>query len=222
MDYYENKEKYSIHFRRYYLKNMEKIKLKRREYYAKNKEKVLKCNRKYNNKNRGKQRIKRSEFYRKNKERINRERRKHYNENREKILLSHKMWAKMNRGYLNEYQRNYYHKNIDKMRVHKRNYERKYIKLNPEKIHKKRHRANFKRRASENKIIHTFSYDEWVSKKNATNGICPSCNTFVGTEKLTLDHIFPVSKADEGRVYTIDDIQPLCKSCNLSKNAKIL
>ena len=220
-DYYENKEKYSIRFRRYYLKNKEKIKSERKKYYAKNKEKILKCNKKYNDKNREKRKIKRSEFYRKNKERINREKRKYYNENREKCLLSNKKWAKRNRNYMNEYRRNYYHKNIDKMRVHKKNYEIKYTKLHPEKIRKKRHRANLKRRASENKIIHAFAYDEWVAKKNVTNGICPKCNTFIGTEKLTLDHIFPVSKAEEGRIYTIDDVQPLCKSCNLIKNNKI-
>jgi hypothetical protein len=74
------------------------------------------------------------------------------------------------------------------------------------------------RRALLKNIVEIFTENEWVAKKNATNGICPSCNTFVGIEKLTLDHIFPVSKAEEGRIYTIDDVQPLCKPCNARKN----
>ena len=79
-----------------------------------------------------------------------------------------------------------------------------------------------RRRQLKNKnIIHAFTIEEWVEKKGETNGICPFCKTFVGIEKLTLDHIFPVSKAEEGRIYTIDDVQPLCNSCNIRKFNKI-
>jgi 5-methylcytosine-specific restriction endonuclease McrA len=51
----------------------------------------------------------------------------------------------------------------------------------------------------------------------------------VGINKLTIDHIFPVSKASQDykitgrkRIYTINDVQPLCASCNKSKRDKIL
>lgn len=67
-------------------------------------------------------------------------------------------------------------------------------------------------------ISHSFSYDEWNDKLISTQGICPMCGRFVGIENLTMDHIIPVSKVKEGFIYTINDVQPLCKPCNSSKN----
>jgi 5-methylcytosine-specific restriction endonuclease McrA len=97
----------------------------------------------------------------------------------------------------------------------------RWIRNNPERYKFLCKKKNLKRCAKINKIIHSFTYDEWIVKRNATNGICPSCNIFVGTDKLTLDHIFPVSKAEKRRIYTINDVQPLCKICNCVKNSKI-
>lgn len=89
-------------------------------------------------------------------------------------------------------------------------------------------RGSLKRRAAFNSIIHQFSVNEWVKVLNSTNGICKDCNTYVGTKKLTLDHIYPISKALQDyiqtnikRIYTIKDIQALCLRCNISKNDKI-
>ena len=48
------------------------------------------------------------------------------------------------------------------------------------------------------------------------------CKKDLGIENLTLDHIFPISKAHEGRIYTIDDVQPLCIRCNTKKNDKVM
>ena len=89
-------------------------------------------------------------------------------------------------------------------------------------------RASMKRRAAFNSIIHQFSENEWVEALNSTNGVCKGCDTYVGTKKLTLDHVYPVSKAlrdyiktNIKRIYTIKDVQALCLSCNISKNDKI-
>ncbi len=89
-------------------------------------------------------------------------------------------------------------------------------------------RASLKRMAAFNSIIHQFSENEWVKTLNNANGICKDCNTYVGTRKLTLDHIYPISKALKDyiktnikRVYTIKDVQALCLSCNISKNDTI-
>ena len=49
-----------------------------------------------------------------------------------------------------------------------------------------------------------------------------------GIMKLTLDHIYPVSKAYKDylntgtkRIYSINEIQPLCLTCNIVKNDRI-
>lgn len=84
------------------------------------------------------------------------------------------------------------------------------------------HNESLMRRARLNNVSHNFTYDEWLDRVEMTNGICPICNKFVGKENMTLDHIIPISKVESGYIYTIDDVQPLCKSCNCSKGAKIL
>jgi len=78
-----------------------------------------------------------------------------------------------------------------------------------------------KRRAKINDIEEVYTNEEWLSLLHGTMGICPKCKKYVGVENLSLDHIYPISKAEIGRIYTIEDIQPLCKSCNSSKSNKI-
>jgi 5-methylcytosine-specific restriction endonuclease McrA len=77
------------------------------------------------------------------------------------------------------------------------------------------------RRITEKLLVQQFTNEEWKEKLNRTNGICPKCNVYVGIDKLELDHIFPISKAEKGRIYTIDDIQPLCRKCNARKCNKL-
>ncbi len=79
-----------------------------------------------------------------------------------------------------------------------------------------------------NSVIHKFSQEEWKIKVEKTKGVCLKCNLYVGIDKLTLDHIYPISKAYNDylktkikRIYEIKDVQPLCKSCNCSKNNRI-
>lgn len=76
-------------------------------------------------------------------------------------------------------------------------------------------------RVSKSEIIEQFSFDEWQEKIEATGGFCPCCNRFIGIDNLECDHIFPISKALPGRIYTIDDVQPLCRSCNAKKAASV-
>jgi 5-methylcytosine-specific restriction endonuclease McrA len=47
------------------------------------------------------------------------------------------------------------------------------------------------------------------------------CNENVGIEKLTLDHIIPLTKAPKNYVYDINNVQPLCARCNSKKSDKI-
>jgi 5-methylcytosine-specific restriction endonuclease McrA len=105
-------------------------------------------------------------------------------------------------------------------------YHKKYCKKYLKTEHGKSiYKSNIRKRMSRlNKITETFTLYEWGKMLKLSNGICPGyeCNPhFVGIENLTLDHIYPVSKAEEGRVYTINDIQPLCRKCNSKKGDKI-
>ncbi|MCH7518615.1 MAG: HNH endonuclease, partial [Candidatus Dadabacteria bacterium] len=45
---------------------------------------------------------------------------------------------------------------------------------------------------------------------------------YFGIDKLTLDHTIPINKVNNGFIYDIEDVEPMCKSCNSSKSDKIL
>ncbi len=63
----------------------------------------------------------------------------------------------------------------------------------------------------------SFKLHEWINKLKSTKGICPKCGENVGLNKLTKDHTPPITKAPKGFIYTINNVNPLCLSCNSSK-----
>jgi len=64
---------------------------------------------------------------------------------------------------------------------------------------------------------HTFQ--EWESLKRQYNYVCPACGKKEPEIKLTEDHIIPLIK--DG-LDNIENIQPLCRSCNSIKHTKII
>ena len=63
------------------------------------------------------------------------------------------------------------------------------------------------------------SLGEWETLKAQYNWTCNICKKIEPEIKLTRDHIIPVIK---GGSNNIENIQPLCQSCNSIKNDKIL
>ena len=91
-------------------------------------------------------------------------------------------------------------------------------------------KRHLKRRARKMNIIETFTIKQFMLKVKSCNGICPYCKNLFddNTHKITLDHFYPVKKANENyiktgikRIYTINDIGPMCLSCNSSKGDKL-
>jgi len=93
-------------------------------------------------------------------------------------------------------------------------------------------RSHLNRQAREKNIIIAFTNQEFIAKVNKCNGLCPKCgktfNNSVRDSWLTLDHIYSVFNANIDykktgikRIYTINDVQPLCMSCNCRKNKYI-
>ena len=64
---------------------------------------------------------------------------------------------------------------------------------------------------------HTFG--EWEVLKAQYNWTCPCCKASEPKVKLTEDHIIPISK---GGCDNIENIQPLCMSCNLRKSTRTI
>lgn len=99
------------------------------------------------------------------------------------------------------------YKGIRKEGESKQVYHRRYVKRNPERIaHLKARRYATEKGAEGN---HTLG--EWKSLKKKFDYKCAICKE---EKPLTKDHIRPLSKG--GSDY-IENIQPLCRSCNSRK-----
>lgn len=81
----------------------------------------------------------------------------------------------------------------------------------------KNKRNRMKRFLRESGSFHTFG--EWELLKAQYNWTCPACRRHEPDIKLTEDHIIPLSK---GGGDNIENIQPLCGSCNCKKHDKIV
>lgn len=96
---------------------------------------------------------------------------------------------------------------LEKMRQKSKESYKRWIEKNPLANRQRNHR----RRVS---IKGDFSAQEWIALCEKHNNRCLCC----GEKKpLEIDHILPVSK---GGANTIDNLQPLCVSCNRSKGTK--
>ncbi len=86
-------------------------------------------------------------------------------------------------------------------------YHKRYVKANPERI------AHLKARryAREKGAVGSHTLEEWNNLKKKFHNKCAFC---FEEKKLTKDHIMPLS---EGGSDYIENIQPLCKSCNSRK-----
>ena len=144
--------------------------------------------------------------------------------NREKVSEAKRRWAQANREKENERKRRWKQANPEKVkeenrRWHQANPEkahesvRRWVQANPEAHAAHKHR----RRTRKTGAGGSFTAAEFKALIRHYGGKCLCCGRT--DVKLAADHVVPVAK---GGSSNIDNIQPLCKSCNSSKGTQTI
>ncbi len=130
----------------------------------------------------------------------------YYMKNKLKIDENNIEWNTKNSTHMKKWKSDYYFKNKDKITDQfKDNYKLKkdeYVRREQE------------RRARLNGCKKHHTTNEWNELKQKYDYTCPSCLKKEPLKKLTKDHIIPLIKGGEN---DINNIQPLCRSCNSRK-----
>ena len=147
--------------------------------------------------------------------------------NKEKLAKHHAEYYQKNKEKFAKYATKYYLKNKQRLEKYSRDYYQKH-KAEEKERHKKWlatprgrtiSRNNTRKRKHRLKSLGKLDVDAWLAKCEKLDHICQICNIKLTQKTLTMDHIFPVSK---GGTNNIDNLQPLCRSCNSKKHDKII
>lgn len=136
-----------------------------------------------------------------------------HREHRKKKYIENPEWAK-------NYRKEYIKKNPEKVRQTNRSYRR----ANPDRVRASNHIYRAKNRKAysdslkkrKSMEVGSWSYKQWgvLVWHYSPTGKCLWCGRI---RKLTVDHVIPISKNGPN---TIDNLQPLCGSCNCTKKEK--
>jgi len=146
--------------------------------------------------------------------------RKWYQENREHDLAKSREWREKNAEYKKQYDSEYAKRNYAKVHEKKSNWasnnRRRINKLRREKYAQNpidRRLSNVRREARKRMLPDTFTKSDYDFMLAYWNGKCAVCGS---GKKLQMDHWTPLF--DESCHGTVpDNIVPLCRSCNASK-----
>lgn len=194
-DYHKNKEKYLEESKDYRVRHIEDVRRRRKDYYHRTKEESKR---------------KSLEWYYGNKEKAKVRGSKYYEQNTDKIKERATQWAKENPDKVKVKNKRWEQKNPEKVAER----HKKWNLRNPEKRKIIGKNAIYKRRGA---ISGKITSEEWLDLCQRYENKCLSCKK--EGIKLTVDHVVPISK---GGSNTIDNVQPLCRSCNSKKGTKII
>jgi 5-methylcytosine-specific restriction endonuclease McrA len=165
-----------------------------RRWKKANREKVLEGQKKYRERN---------------KEILKEKNKKYVEENKEKRLETTKKYRDANREKMQEYNRQYREEHKEELR------EYYLTSIQREEVREYRRVAVRNRRARRNYVEGKITTAEWEELKDKYGNKCLRCGRT--DAKLELDHVVPLAL---GGKHSIENAQPLCRSCNASKHVK--
>jgi hypothetical protein len=219
----------------YYLENKEIIDNKNKEYYYNNTSSFLERSKQYREENKEKNQKYFKEYYINNKEELSNYKKEFFEKNKEEILQKSKIYKEENKEYYLEYLKNWREENKE--------YSKEYWKQNRDKKRKYDREARQKyphifawRATLKSVIIRLGSNKEkstidllGYSAEEFKNHIQSSFKEGMSWDnwgEWHIDHIIPVSKFDKNTpvniVNSLDNLQPLWASENLSKNNRLI
>lgn len=149
---------------------------------------------------------------------------RHYRENKERYAELSRQWRTTNRERKRETDREWEKSNRERVRANRRKwranwseerreqeaqYRREWRKQNPEKARAIFHKRLARTRAAEG----NFTAEQWKAVLDFYEHTCLCCGE---QGKVTVDHVVPLAR---GGSNGIENLQPLCQSCNSRKNA---
>lgn len=179
---------------RYYDSNKNEINERRREKYYDNPEDY---------------KAKRQEYVKNNPDKVKKWTKKYYHKHKEQIKERNRRYNDNNKEYILQRDREYYERNKT-LRVKA---SREYRKNNPDVIR----RQSQVRMARKKKTLSDLTVEQWIETLNYFDNACSYC----GRDDVPLEqeHVIPLYL---GGGYTKNNIIPACKSCNSSKDIRLL
>lgn len=149
------------------------------------------------------------EYYWKNKETYYARGKKWAKAHPEKIRVKYARWYYSHQDERRESSARWYSANGKRARV----YGVRWRAANPARTQAQGQKRRARVRGAEG----SYTFQEWLELKAQYDYRCLCCGKQEPEIKLTVDHVIPLSKGGRN---DIANIQPLCKSCNSSKNTK--
>lgn len=166
---------------------------------------------KYTQENKGKIRAIKTKWRRVNKDQTREINQKWREKSKTKIAKSSREWSIKNHDKNLENKRKWNLENKDKINARRRQLYAKDPSVNAACVHRRRFRINGS--------FGSFSAVDFNLLKSLYKNTCLCCGKSEPEIKLTPDHVLPLARGGDN---TIENIQPLCKSCNSKKHTKYI
>lgn len=153
-----------------------------------------------------KQLARRKEYREQNREKLRARGLKYYDNNKERFAQTGKLYRDLNPDKVRDRHQVYYSKNSSSLKTSGK------IWSQSERGKLSKNLSSQRRRNARKSVPTNFTANDWELCIDNFNGECAYCGK---AKKLTYEHFVPLSKGGE---FTINNIIPVCDSCNKSKN----